>query len=190
MKIYNELYKKQLKQKRKKILKNILIWLVKITLILFLSVSTVYLFGKEVKMSGNSMYPTLENGDTVLINKFSNLIFKPKVGDLLVFRPNGNPLANIEIKRVVALPGDKVKISDGYLFVNSQKIDSNFNKIQDAGIAEKEITLSAGDYFVLSDNRNIMQDSRNVSFGMVRRSYCIGKAWFIISPSGRRGIIR
>lgn len=190
MKIYNEIYKKQRKQKRKKLLVSAIFWLLKILLILFLSFATIYFFGQEIKINGNSMSPTIEHGDKVLVNKISSILFSPRTGDLIVFKPNGNPLANTEIRRVVGVPGDKLKISNGYLYVNGNKIIDDFHRIEDPGIAKDEIKLAEGEYFVLSDNREIMQDSRNVSFGTVKRSYCTGKAWFIGSPSNRRGFIK
>lgn len=190
MKIYNEIYKKQRRQKRKKLLINVLLWLLKIMLVLFLAFTTVYFWGQEIKMNGNSMSPTIEHGDKILINKISTILFPPKAGDLIVFKPNGNPLANTEIRRVLGTPGDKIKISDGYLYINGNKITDDFHRIEDPGITKDELRLADGEYFVLSDNREIMQDSRNISFGMVKRSYCTGKAWFIRSPSNRRGFIK
>lgn len=169
---------------------SLLIWLLKILLVLFLSFTTVYFFGRQIKINGNAMSPTIEHSDNVLINKLSSILFAPKTGDLVIFRPNGNPLANLEIRRVVAIPGDKLKISDGSLYINGKKITDDFGRIEDAGIAKEEIKISNGEYFVLSDNRENMQDSRNISFGMVKRSYCIGQAWFIISPSNRRGLVK
>lgn len=189
MQIYNEIYKKQRRKKGIALLKESLKWLLKIIFALFLAFITVMLFGTKVKMTGNSMVPTIENGDNVLINIVANFT-PPKAGELIVFRPNGNPMANLEIKRVVGVPGDKVKISEGHLYVNGKRISDDLSKISDPGIAEEEITLAADDYFVLSDNREIMQDSRNPDIGMLKRQYCVGKAWFIISPSKRRGFLR
>ncbi len=190
MKIYNDIYRKQLHNKRIQILKYTIIWILKILIVLFLSFVTVYFFGMKVKVSGNSMEPTVSNGHFVLINRLENIILPPKSGTLIAFKPSGNPLSNIEIKRIVATPGDKVKIKDGFLYVNNKKSFDNFSKINDAGTAKDEITLDSDEYFVLSDNREIMQDSRNPDISMVKRSYMIGSAWFIIEPASDRGFIR
>lgn len=190
MRIYNDIYKKQLRNKRIQILKLAIIWTFKIILVLFLSFATVYFFGIKIKVAGNSMTPTISNRDSVLINKLGNIILPPKSGDLVAFRPSGNPLANIEVKRIVAVPGDKIKIKDGFLYVNGNKAFDNFSAINDPGVAKDEVKLNSDEYFVLSDNRDIMQDSRNPDIGMVKRSYIIGTAWFIIEPGSNRGFIK
>lgn len=140
-------------------------------------------------MSGNSMSPTIEHSDRVLINKFSTVLFSPGAGDLIVLHPNGSPVAALDIKRIVGVPGDKILISEGSLFVNGSKVTDNFGPIEDPGAAKETIKLASGEFFVLSDNRNSMQDSRNVSYGTVKRSYMVGKAWFILSPVDRRGLL-
>ncbi len=190
MKIYNDIYRKQLHSRRIQILKYTVIWFFKILIVLFLSFVTVYFFGMKVKVSGNSMEPTVSNGYSVLINRLENIILPPKSGTLIAFRPSGNPLSNIEIKRIVATPGDKVIIKNGFLYVNNNKLFDNFSKINDAGIAKDEITLGSDEYFVLSDNRDIMQDSRNPDISVVKRSYMIGSAWFIIEPANAGGFIK
>lgn len=189
MKIYNEIYKKQLRNKRIQLLKKSIFWLFKIVLVLFLSFATVYFFGTEVKMAGSSMSPTISNKDSVLINRLTNIVFPPNDGDLIAFRPLGNPMANIEIKRIVAVPNDKIKISDGCLYVNGNKAYEEYPLINDMGVLKNETTLGADEYFVLSDNRDIVQDSRNPDIGMVKRSYILGNAWFIIAPRSNRGFI-
>ncbi len=136
------------------------------------------------------MAPTISNGHSVLINKLVYIVLPPKSGALIAFRPSGNHMSNIEIKRVVAIPGDTVKIENGFLYVNKNKSFENFPKIDDAGIAKEEITLGSDEYFVLSDNREIMQDSRNPDINVVKRSYIIGSAWFIAEPANERGFIK
>ena len=63
-------------------------------------------------------------------------------------------------------------------------------RIEDAGIAETEITLAEDEYFVLGDNRNNSEDSRFANIGNVREDYIIGKAWFIIAPRDKLGLMK
>ena len=63
-------------------------------------------------------------------------------------------------------------------------------RMDDAGLAENEITLAEDEYFVLGDNRNNSEDSRFANIGNIKESYIIGKAWFIIAPRDKLGLIQ
>ena len=68
-----------------------------------------------------SMEPTLENGQQIFIDRFLYVLSSPKAGDVVAFLPNGNENSHYYVKRVVAGPGDKVRIADGTLYVNGQE---------------------------------------------------------------------
>ena len=141
----------------------------------------VLAFGMQTKVIGDSMEPTLYNGQGVLVNRAFIKIFSPKIGDIVVFLPNGNVNSHYYVKRIVAGPGDTVQITDGVLYINgtaSEKDDEMFDKMEDAGIAAGEIKLASGEYFVLGDNRNSSEDSRSANIGVVKQSMMIGKVWF------------
>ena len=70
-------------------------------------------------------------------------------------------------------------ISDGFLYVNSELVEDGFDSMEEAGIADEEITLGIGEYFVLGDNRNKSEDSRNTTIGIVLEDNIIGKVWNI-----------
>ncbi|WMC92663.1 signal peptidase I [Kineothrix sp. MB12-C1] len=142
----------------------------------------VFSAGMRTNVIGVSMEPTLYNGQQILINRFGYKLTSPKKGDVIVFLPNGNQNAHYYIKRVVALPGEKVQIIDGKLYVDGiAEDDESYDKMEEAGIAENEIVLKNDEYFVLGDNRNISEDSRSGNIGPVNKDTIYGKAWFHMS---------
>lgn len=148
----------------------------------------VYSVGMKTNVIGVSMEPTLFNGQQILINRFGYKLTSPQRGDIIVFRPGGNQNAHYYVKRVVALPGEKVQIIDGQLYVDGVLEDNeNYDKMEEAGIAENEIILKNDEYFVLGDNRNISEDSRSGNIGPVNKVTIYGKAWFHMS-AGDEGI--
>lgn len=148
-----------------------------------LAVVIVVSFGLKTSVIGVSMEPALQNGQTVFIDRFVYKLLSPKRGDVIVFLPNGNTNSHYYLKRVVGLPGEKVQIIGGYVYVNGIMLDEDemLDKIADPGIAEIELTLGTDEYFVLGDNRNNSEDSRSGNIGPVKKSNIIGKAWFHLS---------
>lgn len=135
-------------------------------------------WGIKTSIIGLSMENTLYNGQTVLISKLAYLVKKPKVGDLIVFKPNGNQNTHYYVKRVVACPGDTVEFKDGRLYVNGIIEDDKYDKTADPGIAESPIVMGIDEYFVLGDNRNNSEDSRSGNIGPVKMDIIEGRAWF------------
>lgn len=139
----------------------------------------VFSVGMKVGVIGVSMEPALYNGQEVLVNRFIYKISTPKRGDIIVFLPNGNENAHYYLKRVVGLPGERVQIIDGYVYINGELLaeDESYDKIADPGIADGEILLKNDEFFVLGDNRNNSEDSRSGNIGAVSKSTIAGKAW-------------
>ena len=96
-------------------------WIFQIALTILIAFVCVWYFGQRVSVVGDSMKPVLENGDIVLANRIVYNASKPKRGDVIIFKPKGNENSHYYIKRVVAGPGDKVRIADGTLYVNGQQ---------------------------------------------------------------------
>ena len=96
------------------------------------------------------------------------------------------------MKRIVGLPGEKIQIIENRVYINGEKLDEEYETtdIDSVGIAGEEITLGGDEFFVLGDNRENSEDSRNADVGAVKRDYIYGKAWFTISPGKHRGFIR
>lgn len=174
------------------LLKEIGIWAGEILFVIAAAVLLVSFAGFRISVVGPSMSPTLENGDEILVNRLVYKIFSPKTNDLIVFRPNGNEKSHYYIKRVIACPGDKVQIKKGQVYVNGEPFTETaaVATMEDALLAEQEITVGEDEYFVLGDNRNNSEDSRYASIGNVKKEHITGKAWFVIAPWKKLGFIK
>ena len=146
--------------------------------------------GQRTKVSGNSMYDTLENGDNLILEKLSYRFHEPERFDIVVFR-HTHKKNTFYIKRVIGLPGETVQIVDSKIYINGEILEENYGyePIQDAKRASQPITLGEDEYFVLGDNRNDSSDSRDPAVGNVTRSQIIGKAWLRIWPLNKIGLI-
>lgn len=131
-------------------------------------------FLSTVVVQGRSMAPTLHDGDRCLLNRFSYIYASPKRGDLVVLRDRGaNDLA---VKRLVALPGESVSVSEGRIFVNGRRLVEPYleNGTETIGLhgGNQAYQLGLNEYFVLGDNRAESEDSRY--YGPVSRSQILG----------------
>ncbi len=174
--------------------KEILSWLFYTAFAVFVAFVLVIAFGKRVRNIGDSMEPSLYNGQSVLVDKIVYRLISPSKNDIIVFLPNGNEKSHFYIKRVVATPGDTVQIKDGNLYVNGE-VEANdgdeYDKMEEAGIAENEIKLGSGEFFVLGDNRNSSEDSRSANIGVVKTPMIAGKAWFCYGKGeGKNGLVK
>lgn len=174
------------------IVKEVITWIVEILIVLAIAFVFVCYIGLRTSVVGQSMSPTLENRQEILVNRFIYSITNPKPNDIVVFLPNGNEKSHYYVKRVIAVPGDKVQIKDGAVYVNGELFDEKAETaaILDAQLAAEEIELGEDEYFVLGDNRNNSEDSRYASIGNVKKEYIIGKAWCIVSPWDRFRLLK
>ena len=127
------------------------------------------------------MSPGLVDGQKVLVNGLIYKFTQPKPGDIIVFLPNGNSNLNYYVKKIVAVPGDTIYVSDGALYVNGEVSNVVTGKIVDQGILSNEITITQGTYFVMSEDVSDADDSRNANIGPVENRYIEGKVWFAFS---------
>lgn len=151
----------------------------------------VYYFMTSLTCVGQAMEPSINSGDQVLVNRFVYSVTAPKRGDVIVFKPNGNVNSHYYMRRVIGVPGDTVQVREGFVYVNDELLETGIGneKMSYAGLAEEEITLGKDEYFVLGDNRDMSEDSRNADIGNVRKSDIYGKAWFVRSPWENFGMI-
>lgn len=169
------------RKKKKKIsanfLREIIIWMFNIAIAIIFGIFIVVFFGMQVRVNGTAMEPTIENSETIFVNKILYLFKNPGKGDVIVFLPNGNEYSNYYVKRIVAIPGDTVQIIEGRLYVNGEMEEESFDKMEMAGIAENLIRVGSGEYFVLGDSRNSGEDSRSGNIGLVKEEFIEGKVW-------------
>lgn len=167
-------------------------WGTEIIVVCILAWMLVSFFGQRVSNAGDSMSPVLKNGDVVLINRIVYDARKPKRGEIIAFRPNGNENAHYCIKRVVGLPGETVQIKDGKIYIDGKVQKKNIYTLDldFAGIAEKKLTLGETEYFVLGDNSAGSDDSRLADIGNVKREDIGGKVWFVTNIGKNFGFVK
>jgi signal peptidase I len=170
---------------------------------------------KPYRIPSGSMEPTLAIGQRVLVDRIGNDFFAPSVGDIVVFhppagaasqecgivakkagqacaRPTRRQSSQNYIKRVVAGPGDTIKIVDGHVILNGKRQHepfANFTGCKNNTDCNYRtpITIPAGYYFMMGDNRDFSDDSR--FWGPVPRAWIIGAAFFTYWPPGRIGFL-
>lgn len=135
------------------------------------------LFFPVVQVSGNSMEPTLKNGDVLVLIKTD----KVSRGDMCCVSWQNKTL----LKRVIGLPGDQVRIEqDGSVYVNGDPLDESYVETKSLGICEIEFPYQVPDnkYFILGDQRETSVDSRSVAIGCVGKDQIIGRVIFKVWP--------
>ncbi len=172
-------FRHQRRQVRLVAIRRIVILVAECAAALALAFFLVYGWGMRINVVGTSMDGTLTEGEAVLVNRIIYRFSTPKSGDVVVFLPDGNEKSPYYVQRIVAAPGDTVQIRDGVIYVNDVMFDEvDTEAVAEAGLAEEELTMEDGEYFVIGDNRNDSVDSRYASFGNLKDEYIIGKAWF------------
>ena len=160
--------------------------------ILLVSFALVFGFVRPFVMEAfwipsGSMIPTLEIGDRVLVNKFIYRFTEPERGDIIVFQSVDSSNEDL-IKRVVGLPGDKIAVRGGKLFVNGepQKEPYTNKKLPDRSCFAKT-TVPKDHVFVMGDNRGNSADSR--VFGPLPKKNIEGEAFLRFWPPDRIGLL-
>jgi signal peptidase I len=143
---------------------------------------------QPVKVEGTSMLPRLEDKDRIFINKFVYHFEKISRGDVVVFYYPRDPRKSY-IKRVIALPGDDLRVEDGRVYVNGERIAEPYVPLRfEDGRSVPKTVIPQHEYFVMGDHRSISSDSRD--FGPVDRSLIYGKAAFVYWPADQVGVVR
>jgi signal peptidase I len=167
---------------------------------------------KPYRIPSESMVPTLQIGQRVLVNRIGSRFTKPSIGDVTVFHPpagsetnqcgapqeDGQPCGRPTpgrsdvnfIKRVVAGPGDRVSIDDGHVVLNGKRQREPFARFAGCSNGDcdfpREITVPADHWFMMGDNRGASDDSR--FWGPVPRRWIIGGAFATYWPPDRIGL--
>jgi len=164
------------------------LWLRDLLVSAVASVLIITFLYQPVRVEGTSMLPRLEDRDRLFINKFVYHISAIERGDVVVFHYPRDPEKSY-IKRVIALPGDRLRIEHGVVWLNSRRQLENYvpEEYRDTR-SVAEIVVPEGSYYMMGDHRSISSDSRE--FGPVERSLIYGKAVFIYWPARDAGVVR
>lgn len=169
------------------------------SIVLALSVFVLlYLFvAQPNEVKGNSMLPNFVSGEYLLTDKLTYQFGSPKRGDVVVFKaPPSEPCSADEceyIKRIVGIPGDRVMVKDGSVYLNGALLDQFFlpsdfvtepGSFSEEGL-EREVP--AGQYLCFGDNRSHSRDGRE--FGPIKKESIVGKAFFKYYPIGAIGLV-
>lgn len=158
-----------------------------------------YFLFTPIVVDGDSMMPTLENGDRMVVNKFSYKIGEPERFDIVVFHA---PEQKDYIKRIIGVPGDFVEYKDDQLYINGQPIEEPYLDAYKAQINEGSLTydfslkdidptldvIPEGYVFVMGDNRQYSKDSRHI--GIVPQEEIIGNTSIIFWPLSEIEIVK
>lgn len=151
-------------------------WIKSLVIAVIIALFIRAFFVEAAVVSGESMYPTLINGERLIVNKMSNSSFER--GNIIVFKGLGK---KIYVKRIVGIGGDSVKIKDSVLYINGLAVEEEYvanKKMDDFGpeSVPKEC------FFILGDNRPISFDSRSGDMGFICKDMIRGKVAFVFWP--------
>ncbi|WP_254063634.1 signal peptidase I [Granulicella sp. S190] len=163
-------------------------WLRDLVISVVVSAFIIIFLYQPVRVEGTSMLPMLEDQDRLFINKIAYRVGEIHRGDVVVFLyPHDHEKSYI--KRVIALPGDMLRIDHGQVIVNGARITESYvpKRFSDER-SQPEMIVPAHEFFVMGDHRSISSDSRD--FGPVDRDLIYGKAAFVYWPMDQAGVVR
>ena len=163
-------------------------WLRDLVVSVMVSTFIIIFLYQPVRVEGTSMLPMLEDQDRLFINKLAYRVGDIHRGDVVVFLyPHDHEKSYI--KRVIALPGDTLRIDHGQVYVNEARVEEPYVPQQfEDDRSQPEMTVPQHEYFVMGDHRSVSSDSRD--FGPVDRELIYGKAAFVYWPMDQAGVVR
>ena len=167
-------------EKKLPIIKEIISYIVIIVIVILIKKYVV----SPVRVNGASMYPTLNDKDVMILNKISYRFNDIKRFDIVVIDYEDEYL----IKRVIGLPGEKLRYSNNQLYINDKKVEENFSKTDIVNFEvrnEPNNQIPKDHYFVIGDNRDISKDSRIIGF--IPKDKIVGKSNFTLFPFNKFG---
>lgn len=163
-----------------------------ITFVLLAAFLIRYFLIQPFVVEGQSMEPNFHNNEYLVVEKVSYRFGEPKRGDVVIFKAPTNPDLDY-IKRIIAVPGETIKIANNKIYINGVQISEEYIPSSDLTLVSQDNTtimekiLGTNEYFVLGDNREHSSDSRE--FGILEKSLIIGKVWVTVFPWNNFGII-
>ena len=190
---------KKVGQTSNRVITNVIIVLICVAIAYFAAAFLTNFVMYETTVDGESMEMALDDGDSLLVQKISYYFKDPQRYDVIVFSMRDSYTSTEDhenkkylVKRVIGLPGETVQIMDGCVYINGEKLeDDHYGSdipIEQAGIASDPQTLGENQYFVLGDNREVSEDSRE--FGIINKSNIEGKAFLRIWPFRHLGSVK
>ena len=174
---------------KNKVLREILDTVIYLAVVFVILILFITFVAQRTDVSGQSMENTLQDGDSLIVDKLSYRFKDPERFDIIIFEYQYGDEPCF-IKRIIGLPGETVQIDyDGNIYINGEILEESYGAevIKDPGRAVDPITLGEDEYFVLGDNRNHSMDGRDYSVGNVSRDTIIGKAFIRIFPLDKFG---
>lgn len=158
-------------------------------------------FCKTFIVEGQSMQPTLQPEDTVMVDRVLYRFQEPERYDLICYYMEAFEAAETDdydeddilpkytVKRIIGLPGETVQITDGAILIDGKELPKmkNVEVVGLAGIASEPVKLEDKEYFVLGDNRKASEDSRYENIGNIEKNRVIGKVWYRTKPVNTAG---
>jgi signal peptidase I len=137
-------------------------------------------------VEGESMYPTFDSGDYLIVDQLTYRLNEPERGDVIVFRYPNNPDV-FYIKRVIGLPGETVSIKEGVVSIlkadgTTVTLDEPYVVAEDATYTENTV-VGQGEFFVMGDNRPRSSDSR--VWGLLPEKDLMGRAFLRLLPASQ-----
>ena len=163
------------------------LWMRDVLISVAASVLIIMFLYQPVRVEGTSMLPRLEDHDRLFINKFVYHFSSIHRGDVVVFHYPRDPVKSY-IKRVIAVPGDRLRIDRGELILNGRVLPEPYvpEEYRDTK-SMPELIVPEDEYFMMGDHRSISSDSRE--FGPVDRDLIYGKAVFVYWPTRDAGVV-
>lgn len=163
------------RRRHKPIMREVIETIILTAILFFLARAAVQPF----RVDGHSMDYTLHNNEVLLVDKISYDLHAPQRGDIIVFKFPLDPTRDF-IKRVIGLPGDKVSVQNGKVFVNGVALTEPYEAQPPDYGPQSAVTVPAKSLYVLGDNRNNSYDSH--SWGFVPYANIIGRAFLAYWP--------
>ena len=157
-------------------LKNNLSIIVDMMLAIAIAFVITWTFFTRMLVQGFSMSPSIANRNIVLVNRLYKNFLSLNRYDVIAFYINDKE----SIKRVIGLPGDKIKISSSNIYINDVKIDEKYMQSSLSSYTDINTIVGEDEYYVLGDNLDSSRDSRFEDIGNIHKSQIIGKVWHII----------